>query len=358
MAIALLLAVIAAVYQLNSLRWMEDLQELTPELNQLKEKDKRVREHMLSIEPGRFILVTGENLESALQTTERACRKLNQLKERGLVDGYFGLYPWLLSSRQQRQNQVLLKESLTDKNLILWRKALKQSGLSVERLGHFGYPDISPLIPSEVLATSVKRIVDNRIITAENQTIIMIWLTNHQPEAVKQAFSNMVGARYFSQRDLIHNISRSYTDKARGLLLIGLLLIVILLIGRYKSVTQAIQTLLPAITAAVLIAGAFATSQAAVSFLHLVGFLLAVSICVDYGIFYRENRSGNISLTYQAMAASMLTSTLAFSCLLSAESSSLKILASVVSLGVILGFLLCPVIIQRGSENPTVNYKR
>ena len=98
--------------------------------------------------------------------------------------------------------------------------------------------------------------------------------------------------------------------------------------------------------AAVLILGAWSLSGAAVSFLHLVGFLLVVAICVDYGIFYQENRGGDISLTYQAMAASMLTSALAFGCLGTADSASLRILAGVVALGVLLGFLFCPLIIR------------
>jgi len=67
---------------------------------------------------------------------------------------------------------------------------------------------------------------------------------------------------------------------------------------------------------------------------------------VDYGIFYQENRGEDIALTYQAMSASMLTSALAFGSLMVSESTSLKILASVVVLGVFLGFLLCPIIIK------------
>ena len=78
-----------------------------------------------------------------------------------------------------------------------------------------------------------------------------------------------------------------------------------------------------------------------------MGFLLVIAICVDYGIFYQENRGGDINLTYQAMAVSMLTSAIAFGSLIAAESTSLRILSGVVAFGVILGFVLCPLIIKQ-----------
>ncbi|MGR8980588.1 MAG: MMPL family transporter, partial [Gammaproteobacteria bacterium] len=116
------------------------------------------------------------------------------------------------------------------------------------------------------------------------------------------------------------------------------------------------QTLSPAVLAALLILGVWSLSGAAVSFLHLIGFVLVISICADYGIFYQENPGGNIALTYQAMAASMLTSALAFGCLGTADSTSLRILAGVVSLGVLLGFLLCPLMIRQVAPPQSKNH--
>jgi predicted exporter len=85
------------------------------------------------------------------------------------------------------------------------------------------------------------------------------------------------------------------------------------------------------------------------SFLHLVGFLLVISICDDFTIFYQENPGGDIVLTYQAIAASMLTSALGFGCLIVAQTSILRTLAEIVTGGVLLGFLLCPIIIKQSS---------
>ncbi|MGR9044843.1 MAG: MMPL family transporter [Gammaproteobacteria bacterium] len=347
--LAVLLA--GSVYGLDSLRWLEDMQALTPELNYLKDNDKRIRSRMVSIEPGRFILVTGKDTEAALQKTEQVYQVLERLKQQGALTDYFGLYPWLLSAQKQQRNQSLLQRYLTPENQALWQQALKQQGLSVERLGRFDYPKTAPLTLEKVFATPVKRLLDSRVIITERQTVVLIWLAEHRPEALQAAFADVRDARYFSQRDLLNSMTQEYTERAQALLAAGLALIVLLLALRYKSLVKTAQTLLPSVLAAMLILGFWSLSGALVSFLHLVGFLLVVSICVDYGIFYQENRGGDIALTYQAMAASMLTSALAFACMGTADSASLRVLAGVVSGGVLLGFLFCPLIIRhRESE--------
>ncbi len=348
---ALLMMLMTSLYGLKSLHWLQDMQDLTPELNYLKLNDKKIRSRMTSIEPGRFVLVTGENVEAALQKAEEVYPVLDKLKQQGDLSDYFGLYPWLLSAQKQQQNQLLLQQFLTAENQQIWQQTLEQQGLSVKRLGTFDYMTLTGVLSLEqVLATPVKKLIDSRVIVGKQQTLIMIWLAEHQPKAIQKVLDEIEGAQYFSQRDMLNNMTLDYTDRAQTLLTIGLALIVLVLFSRYKSLIKTLQTLLPAVLAAFLILTIWSFTGEAVSFLHLVGFLLVVAICVDYGIFYQENRGGDINLTYQAMAASMLTSALAFGSLITADSASLRILAGVVAVGVVLGFLLCPLIIKTGKQ--------
>ncbi len=341
---------LVAIWPLSHLQWMQDMQQLTPELDYLKQQDRRIRSRMTSIEPGRFILVSGDTTELALRHAEQVYQRLDQLKQQQALTEYFGLFPWLLSSQQQRLNQNVLKARLTPTNIKHWQQALQQEGLSVSRLGHLNYSFNPPLTLDVVFKTPVKHLLDSRIMQQVDKTIILIGLSQHTPEIVRQAFSDWRNARYFSQRDLLNAMLNEYTQTAKKLLLAGVALIMLLMLHRYRSLTTTVSTLLPAVLAALFILSSWAIAGVAISFLHLVAFLLVVAICVDYGIFYQENRGGNILVTYQAMTVSMLTSALAFGSLLAAESTSLKILASVVSLGVLIGFMLCPLIIQH-SEN-------
>jgi predicted exporter len=342
----LLVGFMTSLVGLKSLHWMEDIQELTPELNYLKQIDKRIRERITSIEPGRFVMVSANNIDAALEKSEAVYKALDRLKQSKDLTEYYGLYPWLMSMRRQELNQTLLQHYLSPENLVRWQKALTQQGLSVEKLGHFNYPKTSFLSLDQVLATPVKKLIDSRVILGEHEAIVMIWLAEHQPEAVKAALPKIDGVQYFSQRDLLNNMTHDYTLRAEKLLVAGLVIILLMMINRYRNVPKTLQALLPAILSAFMILGFLSLSGTAINFLHLVGFLLVVSICVDYGIFYLENRGEDIALTYQAMAAAMLTSALAFASLMISDSTSLKMLSGVVVLGVVLGFLLCPIIIK------------
>ncbi len=347
MLLVLLVISLFSLWTMNSLTWMQDLQELTPELNELKAKDKAIRSRMVSLEPGRFILVSAENTEQVLQKAEQVYNILDQYKEQGYLTDYFGLYPWILSQKQQLLNKQKLAENLTEQKLKWWNHALQAQGLSVEHLGSLSYPETNPLTLTQVLDSAVGRLIKNQLVMGEERILLIIWLAKHQPEELRNAFENMDHVQYFSQRDLLNRMSADYQQRAELMLMGGLALIALLLWIRYKSLWKMIQTLAPSLLSAVMILALWSLADVAISFLHLVGFLLAVAICVDYGIFFQENRSGNIALTYQAMGASMLSSALAFGSLAVADTATLKVLAHVVTSGVVLGFLFCPVIIKK-----------
>lgn len=335
-----------AAANLPSLRWIEDLQELTPEMDYLKAADKTIRDRMVSIEPGRFVLISAQDAETALQRAERVYPLLERLQAEGRLKDYFGLYPWLLSQKQQQTNADLLRQRLNDATLHAWEKALNEQGLSVERLGKLDYPAAEPLTAQQVLASPLQHLIDNQLAINSGKALLTIWLGEHDAGALQAALSGIDGVRYFSQRDLLNRLTAQYTERASILAAIGMAVIFSLLWLGYRRPWPALQTLLPSLSAALLIAGVWSLTGQPLSFLHLTGFLLAISICDDFGIFFRENRGGEIGLTYRAMAASMLTSALAFGCLAAAETSMLRTLSAVVGLGVVIGFLLCPVMIK------------
>lgn len=348
---ALLLALLVlsgvSVVTLNSLQWLQDLQQLTPELDYLKNKDQEIRSRMISIEPGRFILVSAADIEGALQKTEQVYQVLDRIKDQGGLSDYFGLYPWLLSQKQQQHNAQVLKTALTDTVKQNWQKALNDQGLSVEHLGHFNYPTSHTLTLEQVLKSPIGRLLDNQVVVNEKETLIIIWLGEHQPEVVQKALEHVPQVLYFSQRDLLNKMAITYQERAEGMLVAGFLFIIGLLSFRYNNLWKAVLTLVPAMVSTLIILAIWSFAGEPLSFLHLVGILLVISICDDFTIFYQENPGGDLILTYQAIAASMLTSALGFGCLLVAQTSLLRTLGTVVAGGVILGFLLCPVIIKQ-----------
>ncbi len=348
---ALLVGVAGAIYNVKHLRWLQDLQELTPEINVLKQQDREIRARMTSIEPGRFLLVMADDTEGALQKTEQLYGVLEKLRQQKVLQDYTGVYPWVVSERQQQINRTVLQTYLTDDNLAIWQKALKNQGLSVQKLGHLSYATLDAINLDSLSSIGLRPLLDSHILQTEGHpAVIMIWLAEHDYAQVQKAVEAISGVRYFSHRDVLNRMTQETTQQAKQWLSLGLGFISLILIGHYRSIKKAVLTLLPACLAAILILGLWVWFDVAVSFLHLVGFLLVIAICVDYGIFFQENRSGNLILTYQAMAASMLTSVGAFGSLLTADSYVLRILAGVVALGVLLGFVLCPLVIPKSKS--------
>lgn len=346
--VVLAISIIASLFFLTRLQWLDDLQQLTPELDSIKEQDRAIRSRLaVSIEPGRFILITGDDLESALQTSERLYPLLEQLKKNGTLAHYHGLYPWLISNSLQQRNQAALERQLTSRNMGLWREALIAAGLSTSRLAELNYSSMELLSAETVLESPVQQLISSQIVAGPEQTLLIVWLAKHQPEAVTAAIRDLPGVRYFSQREMLNRLAADYRQRAVLMLGLGVFMILGLLTARYRQPLQALTVLAPALCSGLILLASWSLGGFALSFLHLVGLLLVVAICVDYGIFFFENRSGDRTLTYRAMSASMLTSVVAFASLGVAQSASLRTLAVTVAFGVALGFLLCPVVIRK-----------
>jgi predicted exporter len=167
------LAILAvfSIVPLSSLNWMQDLQELTPEMEELKANDAKIRARLVSLEPGRFVLVSGDHLEQALQHSEQVYQILDTLKSKAELKDYFGLYPWLLSQQQQQQNRQRLKAALTPQVLQLWQKNLTAQGLSVPHLGQLNYPPQPEVTVQQILATPLGRLMENQLIKQRRKNV-------------------------------------------------------------------------------------------------------------------------------------------------------------------------------------------
>jgi predicted exporter len=196
-----------------------------------------------------------------------------------------------------------------------------------------------------VLGSHIEAILSAQIHREADSVHLAVWLGPHDPAAVAAALADLDGVRYFSQRDRINALARTYQHRAAVALGLGLVVILLVLAWRYRSLSQAFQMLVPSLVGMVLVLAGFTALNQPISFFHLLATALVVAICVDYGIFYTERRAGELLATYRAMGASMLTTIAAFAALGLAENLLLKTLAVTVVVGVAAGFLLCPLLI-------------
>lgn len=338
-----------ALLALPNLRWMDDMQNLAMNMDELKQQDQAVRAHFSSIEPGRFVLIQADNFEIALQRSEAAERRLQALKQAGVLGDYHGLFPWLISQSLQTENARVYDAALTRPFQDAWFAAVEQAGLSTEKLAHLQPAETSDLLPETVLNTPVRHILSGQLLQTQQGVALSIWLGDHDPARLIAGLQGLEGTRYFSQKAQLNQLASQYRDRSLRMLAIGIAAMGVLIWLQQRSFRKTLLTLLPSLAAVLFIFASWALLGEELSFLHVIGLLLSVSLCVDYGIFFMENRGSDSGVTYNAIAASTLTTLASFGALGLGKTPTLPILAMSVSLGVTLGFLLCPLLIPKTS---------
>lgn len=341
------LATLLAVPALTKLRWMDDMQKLALDMDVLKQQDKAVRAHFSSIEPGRFVLVEAEDFETALQRSEAAERRLRQLQQAGLLDEYRGLFPWLSSEALQARNARVHDAALTAEFTQAWQTALRQAELSTEKLGALQSASTEPMLSTAVLDTPVRQVLSGQLIEGRQRVMLALWLGRHEPARLSEGLQGLDGVRYFSQKDQLDKLAVQYRDRSLYMLVIGIAIMGVFIWLQQPDIRKVALTLLPALAAVLFIFAIWALMGEELSFLHVIGLLLSVSLCVDYGIFFMENSAQDTDVTYHAIASSTLTTLASFGALGMGKTPTLPILALSVSLGVTVGFMLCPMLIAK-----------
>ena len=345
------LATLAALAMLPKLRWMDDMQKLAMNMDVLKRQDAAVRAHFSNIEPGRFVLIRADDFETALQRSEAAEQRLQQLRAQGVLTEYQGLFPWLVSESLQSRNAEVYQQSVTAPFQEAWRSALARAGLSVDKLGRLPPVSAQPLSPETVLNSPVRQLLAGRLLEGQQGVALALWLGSHDPAKLIEGLQGLDGVRYFSQKDQLNHLAGQYRDSSLRMLAIGVAIMALFIWAQQRDLRKVLLTLLPSLASVLFIFAGWALTGEELSFLHVIGLLLSVSLCVDYGIFFIENRARDTDVTYHAIASSTLTTLASFGALALGKTPTLPILAWSVSLGVTVGFLLCPLLIAKPAKS-------
>jgi predicted exporter len=344
------LMTLAALLLLPQLRWMEDMQKLAMNMDLLKQQDTTVRSHFSGIEPGRFVLIQADNLQTALQRSEAAERRLQILKQQGVLSDYQGLFPWLVSEQLQNQNAKVYANAVTASLQAHWQTALQHTGLAVDKLGNLINPTSVPLSAETQLNSPVSQVLAGRLLETQQGVTLVLWLGKHEADRLTAGLQGLEGVRYFSQKQQLNRLAAQYRDSSLQMLAIGMGIMGLFIWLQQRKLSRSLLTLLPSLAAVLFIFAGWALIGEELSFLHIIGLLLAVSLCVDYGIFFMENRASDTDVTYHAIASSTLTTLASFGALGLGKTPILPILALSVSLGVSVGFLLCPLLIAKPAK--------
>lgn len=128
------------------LQWNDDLSALNALDPQLKAEDDAVRAQVSTLEPGKLVVVTAPDLETALQGNDNVALRLIKAQEQGAMAGFRSLHTLLWSVDLQQRNILQLRQN--PQFLLDFAQAFSAEGFRVERFGDFMAASLLPPPPA------------------------------------------------------------------------------------------------------------------------------------------------------------------------------------------------------------------
>ena len=161
---------------------------------------------------------------------------------------------------------------------------------------------------------------------------------------MKRALADLPDVHWFEQRAFLNEIFASFRNQTVRQTALGSLLVLPLLMLRYRGLRRALAAFLPSVLSALVVLSIFAALGQQVNLLHAVALLVVMGMGVDFGIYLvdsfeseRELGATLISILLCCLATLLTFGTLAFS-----SHPALRAIGLTSGLGIGLSFLFAP----------------
>lgn len=353
----------AGALGLTRVRFRDDLSALNVPTPELLAEDARVRARLGESDGGRLVVALGQDLETALERSERAGRALDGLVAEGALGGYQSVEPWLRSAKLQQRNVAALRSvpRVAERTL----RALEEAGFVPELFEPFTKElaaltagtsrSVQPLTWSDLRGGPLEAIVAPFLVedvpleernekVSEPSTALVTRLRDvRRPEDVARVLEDLEGVHYFDQRAALDALYRDGRRQSVRLLGVAALLIAVVAGLRYRSVRQAAGVVLPSWCGGALTLGLLSLAGVELNLLHMVGLLLVLGMGIDYGIFLVDaERTRATPAALLGIALACCSTLLSFGLLAISTMPALRALGQTVAVGVCANVLLAP----------------
>ncbi|MBI5608802.1 MAG: MMPL family transporter [Deltaproteobacteria bacterium] len=361
---ALLLAAVALTLAgLPRLQWNDDLAALNTLDPKLKAEDDAVRAQIAALEPGTVVVATAADFEGALQRNDQVALALQGAVNAGHLQHFRSLHSFLWSADLQQRNQRALRTSPQLAERL--DRAFAQEGLRAGVFAPFAAllqgPEAAPLRWEDLQATPAGPLLQSFRSTLQGQPAVLTFVSGvRDSAAVAQAVANIPGVRFFDQRSFVNRAYAAYRSSTASMILVGIALILLLILARYRSLRLLAVASVPAILACTATLGLLSLLGQALNLLHLVGLVIVLSIGVDYGVYLAETaaRRAGEPATALSIVAAGLSAFLAFGLLGLSSNPAMQALGWTTGLGILFSLALAPTLLllpvgaQAGESKP------
>ena len=269
-------------------------------------------------EPGRFVIIKGDSSESLFDNT---IAFYNQLKvgssEQNLSattlsgNNFKSITQWLPSLKQQNENYSNLSHIYKDDGAVDSLYELLGANKSDANIIKTEYANASGLILQADLMNKLFADVLPPLWSGEKNNFrnFILIAKGTDFKALEKLTDKLPNAHYFNS---VEQAQKSLADQrisASKLLIVAYVLILLLIIIRYRKLSALKILLVPMCATAMLII-IFALLNIPFNLFHVMALFLVLGLGMDYGIFAYELQDGNV--TQQAILISAVTSLLSF----------------------------------------------
>ena len=285
------LPVIVVVVGLPSLvrvSWSDDLSELSNLDPGLMAEDRRVRGQASSMDGSRFVIAVAPDRITAVSRNDEVARRLEGAVEEGHLDGFSSLHHVIWSPELQARNWRLL---VNDSGLAERVEAAFVSrgfapGLFVDFAEAFAADPPPPLTLEELEGTSMAEVLDRYEFPVGDRVAVVSYLRGVvSAEGIEASLEGVEGARLFDQALFMNAIYGEFRTMTLQQMLVGGILVIVILVVRYRSLRLAIAACLPALLVGPALLELFVLLGVTLNLLHVLSLILVLGMGVDYGIF-------------------------------------------------------------------------
>ncbi len=332
---------VALVPGLARTRFVDDVSVLIAVDPALMAEDARVRERVSPVDPGRFVIVVRPDEEEALEVLGRTTRALEGARADGVLADFVPIGSVLRSEKDQRESFAQARASRERISA-----SLADAGFVPAQFTPFFAALDAPLAPltlGDVRASPLGPMIDALAPRLPAGQAFVIPLRGVRDLAALRA--RVPEAVVLDETSLLEEVYGNVRRETTRMLVVGLLLVLAVLVVRYRSPRVVLAAFLPGLLGALGALSVAGLLGIPLNVLHLVAVLLVLSMGVDFGIFVVEGRASSAEAARSLVSIGTATTTtlLSFGLLALSPSPALRTLGTTISIGLLFAAVLCPI---------------
>ena len=330
---------------LPRVRWVDDVSALNAIDPALEAEDLRVRGRVARADPGRFVVVLGDDDEDALAKNDAVARRLEDARADRILDAFTSVHSMLWSASLQRQSRdALTRDASLPARL---SRALESEGFVASKFAPFaaGARDASPgpLTAEDILRSPLANLLRPfRVVIGGKVALVTLLGGVHDPGKLTDRLAGLDGVFFLDQRTFLNEAYGRFRARTLEMIGVGLSVVFLIVHARYRRLRLSLAAFSPAVLAVAVSVALLALSGRPLNLMHLIGILLVLSMGADYGIFVVESRDHpeELGATLLSLVVAMLSTVLSFGLLGMSANPALAALGVTAGLGTLLAFYL------------------